>query len=82
MKPEMVAHAFNLSCLMGGNWENHSSKPAQAKKQKKLMNPTPNSTNKLGIVAHACDPSNREGEHRKMADQGQPWAKSETPSEK
>jgi hypothetical protein len=59
-----VAHACNSNYLGYRVWENCGSGPAQVKKKK--ITETPMSTNKSGMVAHACSPSYTGGIGRRM----------------
>jgi hypothetical protein len=52
----MVVDACNPSYLEGRDQEDYGSRPAQANSQE-----DPISTHKLGVMGHACYPSNTGG---------------------
>jgi hypothetical protein len=55
-KLSMVVDACNPSYLEGRDQEDYGSRPAQANSQE-----DPISTHKLGVMGHACYPSNTGG---------------------
>jgi hypothetical protein len=71
-----MVHICNLSYWGGGNWKDHSFRPAWAKP---VSETAPISPNKVVMIVHACNPSYMGGISRITAVRSWPWAKSMTP---